>query len=177
MKNRKHMIVWICLLAIGCRDDGGFSTVPPTDTKQTNQLRRKLHLRPIKESWSFYGRQGSEESWTDQAGAECKRVGRDQPGGAILWEEDYYYSGRTWEDPIDGTGWEMLTIHYVYGTKRFHLGYVGPNAAQTPSAVDPAVVSLLEGLEETVHGQAGKTNEATLSAAEKILARWGLKRL
>ena len=42
------------------------------------------------------------------------------------WEEDYYYSGRTFLFPPDnGTEWENVIVHFDYPSKLFTLTYIG----------------------------------------------------
>lgn len=159
----------LCFIALGCKDKDDFSTTPPTDTKQTNQVREKIGIRRIKDNWTFYGRQFSTEKWSNNSKNLCKIVMRAQDGNEVLWEEDYYYSGATYVDPNNGgTVWEFLTIHYDYCAERFYIGYTG---------INPAIMSLLKKLENTSHGLMGETNESTIFAADSVLEKWGLKRL
>lgn len=148
----------------------GFTRVPPADVKQTNEVRRTHGIREISPKWEFYDRENSEEKWhwprQDGAGHLCKKVMRDAED-RITWEEDYYPSGASFPS-TDGTGFESLTIHYDYGSKSFSIGYVG---------IDPMARSVLSGLRSTSAGYVANDNEATLKAADAILAMWALSRL
>jgi len=180
----------LCSLVIfGCPKEADWSTDPPTNIAQTNQVRREIGIRMIKDNWTFYGRQFGEETWKDGK-FHCKKVcyddsfnkfaGKRKPPGQvrysynyekILWESDHYYTGATYThpDPDAGTSWEHLSILYDYGTKRFGVYYHGSNSE---------LISLIEGLEHiTKSGYMGKTNEDTLLVADKILEKLGLKRL
>ena len=131
--------------------------------EQTNQVRETLGIRPIKKTWLFCYRQFSEETWKDGEFL-CKKVARSGVGTAILWEEDYYYSGSTYIDINGGKNWESLTVGYNYGSRQFYLGYVG---------VSPTLNSLVETLpRSTSVGMMGETNGQTILTADKILTGW-----
>lgn len=165
----------VCLAVLGCSRRGGkgsdFSTVPPKDVQETNAVRKKLGIRLIKPAWTFYGRRSGAEDWADGKVGLCKRVQRAQGASKILWEQDYYYTGATYVPPADpqaGSVHEVLTISYHYGTKRFHVGYGGP---------DPRINAWMPALDDSEFGHMGKTNEETLSVADKALSQLGLQRL
>jgi hypothetical protein len=86
----------------------------------------------------------------------------------ILWEQDYYYTGRTYPsfDTDAGTSWEKLAILYDYRTRRFTVHV---------TTDDQKVLALANML--GFHGGMGATNQETLEVADKILKKWGKSRL
>lgn len=163
MIKRVYSCLLLCIALTGCNGGTSVSQDPPTDTEQTNQVRETLGIRPIKKTWLFCYRQFSEETWKDGEFL-CKKVARSGVGTAILWEEDYYYSGSTYIDINGGKNWESLTVGYNYGSRQFYLGYVG---------VSPTLNSLVETLpRSTSVGMMGETNGQTILTADKILTGW-----
>ena len=178
----KRRITYLSLLACigfacGCSPSGGFSTVPPNDNQQTNATRARAGIRPIKKEWTFYGREFLAENWKDGTNL-CKMVQRDR-SGALVFEEDYYYSGATFLNSKGDTDWEFLSTHYEYGSNRVSLGYVGTNAAI--SALFKNLTLTPIGLKDQSGQQAsahtGTNNQETLDVADKALAIWGKTRL
>ena len=56
----------------------------------------------------------SEIAWSDPDRKSDKKVTYDKDGA--VWEEDYFYSGREFPIPDEGTGFKQLTVHYDYKT-------------------------------------------------------------
>lgn len=114
---------------IACRPSkGSFSQNYPTDIEQSNEVRLQKGIRPIHPEWFFYGRQFGAEDWTDskEDRYSTKRVQHDESGNHI-WEEDHFYSGRSFET-VDGTSSEEIVIHYDYVKDIFLIYYIGTNA-------------------------------------------------
>ena len=90
-----------------------------------NSERGKLSLRPIGPNWQLYRTEFGADDWKIvETGYLSKRVQRDQ-SGKLQWEEDYYYSGKTFVS-INGVKYgEMLTIHYDYPSALFDINYSG----------------------------------------------------
>jgi hypothetical protein len=128
-----------------------------------NAQRATLGLRLVKTNWFLYNVEFGEENWKiDPAGYEAKKIHRNA-NGTIVWEEDYYYSGRTFLFPPDkGTDWERVTVHYDYTKSLLTVSYVG---------LDPSVTRLF--------GDSGPIAQMTnnMSVADEILKKWGFPRL
>ena len=173
-----HLSIVLCWLALsaGCSQSGGFSTVPPNDTPQSNQARVQLGIRPIKSDWAFYGREFQAEKW--QAGTNlCKVVQRDNRG-TLLWEQDYYYSGLSYATS-KGTDWEFLAVNYDYSTKRASLDYIGTNATISVllQNLTPAPFGPKDQFGQRNVSHAGNSNQEAFSVADKVLAMWNQTRL
>jgi hypothetical protein len=173
-----HLCLLVCLcFACGCSPSGGFSTVPPNDNMQTNARRAKAGIRPIKKEWTFYGREFLAEKWKDGTNL-CKMVQRDK-SGALVWEEDYYYSGATFLNSKGDTEWEFLSTHYDYSSNHFSLGYASTNAAL--SALFTNLTLTPTGPKDQWGQQTsalmGTNDQQTLDVADKALAIWGKARL
>jgi len=169
------LIVWLTL-GFGCSPSGGFSTVPPKDTPQTNQARAQLGIRQIQTNWSFYGREFQAERWKDGTNV-CKVVQRGKTG-ALLWEQDFYYSGVSY-GTAKGLEWEFFSVNYDYAAKQASVDYVGTNAA---------IVGLLQNLKLAPFGSTdqvgqrtqshiGSDDQETFAVADKVLAMWNRTRL
>ena len=131
---------------------------------QSNELRRSRCLRLIKPDWFLYRVEFGSEDWKVSKSARnlCKRVQYDPKTRATQWEEDYYYSGRTYSD-VDGTGWEHVVIHYEYRSGIYHLYYLGTNSS---------LATVAESL------NLGTTNGQVMSRiADDLLQAMGLTRL
>jgi len=130
-----------------------------------NHKRVELGLRVIRPpDWYLYSVEFDEENWkkTSAGDYEAKKLHRD-PDGRLVWEEDYYYSGRSYIEPNNGVRvWEMLTINYDYTSSSLAVEY-GDD--------DPTIQSLIDKL------SAGSTMKEKLSIADQILTKWGLSRL
>ncbi len=173
-----HLCLLVCIsFACGCSPSGGFSTVPPKDNLQTNATRTKAGIRAIKKEWAFYGREFMAEKWKDGTNL-CKMVQRDK-SGALLFEEDYYYSGATFLNAKGDTEWEFLSTHYEYSSNRFSLSYVGTNAAISALfknfTLTPIGSKDQSGWQASAH--AGTNDQQTLDVSDKVLAMWGRTRL
>lgn len=175
-------LVLACAVCLSCGRPlaPSFSTDLPANTAATNAMRKELGLRLIDpEKWFFYGTRTfddkREEVWkTSRDGYECKKVAYYRTG-AILWEEDYYYTGKTFMpgvDPDAGHAHEMLVIHYEYGTRNMEVTYIGQDAA----------VRTLFG--QTRPGDVASSKDvlplfdvnAQKALADKVLAMWGMTR-
>ncbi len=101
---------------------------PLKEVATTNAAREKSGLRTIEPSWHLYRTEFNAEDWKLSVSSRelAKRVQYDAQG-KVIWEEDYYYSGREYHDS-DGTGWEHLVLHYDYATAIFMLHYLGTNS-------------------------------------------------
>jgi hypothetical protein len=155
------MLVMLCP-ALACRKSQTSTTLPSYNINVTaeNAQRLKLQVRQVNPAWRSRD-QGNEQSWG--AGTpifETKRTHRDA-SGKLEWEEDYYYTGRTFST-LDGTSWEFLMVHYDYATSSFSVDYVGQS---------PVVLALLGTITSN-----SKTNEI-LGVADQILKKWGMSRL
>ena len=137
MQNVSYRSIVLSLLVfILCSCDGSgpkssFSRKSPLKSRiaLNNKNRKKIGIREIKNHWYFYGRDFNAETWKPNNKSDylCKKVQFLQ-GKKIKWEEDYYYTGKTFKT-IDGTSWEKLTIGYDYPPKnRIYLYYTGRNS-------------------------------------------------
>jgi hypothetical protein len=178
---RARPVSFVCLIAwltfgVGCSRSGGFSTVPPKDTPQTNQARAQIGIRQIKTNWSFYGREFQAEKWKDSTNL-CKVVQRNKTG-ALLWEEDYYYSGISFDTP-KGIQWECFSVHYDYTTKRASLDYVGTNAAISTIIRDLKLTPFgsKDQVGQRTQSSVGSDDKETFAVADKVLAIWNRSRL
>ncbi len=174
----------LCSFCGGCRDSD-FSTDPPAGEtiRATNVIRQKLGVREIKDTWSFYGRRSDAEDWLlEGANAKpAKRVQYDKEYKNILWEQDYYYSGRMIPS-IDGEGGpteEMLTVTYSYACEHFTFVAKTDNPA-VQSLEDHICWNVQPSLPKCACQKSGfraQTNEETLKVVDKILEIWGIDRL
>jgi hypothetical protein len=169
------LVAWLAL-GFGCSPSGGFSTVPPNDTPQSNQTRVQIGLRPIKSDWTFYGREFQAEKWKDGTNL-CKMVQRDS-SGALLWEQDYYYSGLSYATP-KGTDWEFLAVNYDYAAKQAALDYTGTNAAIAALVQNLTLIPFgpKDQFGQRTQSRAGSDNQETFAVADKVLAMWNRTRL
>ena len=162
----------------GARIKSDWTTDPPPAEKiaATNEVRKKLGIRQIKEHWTFYGREFGAEILKDGK-SPCKVVQHDKSYETILSEQDSYYTGRQFRS-LDGetsSVAEYLAVFYDYRKKRFGLAVVTDNEE---------IMDMEQALYETtlvavgeIHGFIGRTNDETLKVADKILKMWGLERL
>lgn len=171
------LIIFMWLFGCSRRKSDWSSDPPPAEKiAATNEVRKKLGIRQIKEHWTFYGREFGAEDWKD-GNSPCKRVQHDKSYETILWEQDYYYTGRQFRS-LDGetsSVAEYLAVSYDYRTKRFDFATVTDNE----EIMDMEMAlheTTLEAVGE-IHGFMGRTNDETLKVADKILKMWGLERL
>jgi hypothetical protein len=174
-------ITYLCLLVCicfgwGCSRSGNFSTVPPKDIEQTNEARAKIGIRAIKGEWTFYGREFQADKWKDGTNL-CKMVQRDRIG-ALLWEQDYYYSGASYPT-AKGTQWEFLSVNYDYSAKQASLDYAGTNAAIATLFQNLALAPFGPKDPSGHHTQShvSRNDHDTLAVADKVLAMWSRTRL
>ena len=145
-------IVTILVCAPGCG-------VPPSQLGAGhNNVRKEKKLPIVKPDWKVYQSLRTETSWSSPyscdgtPGHAGKKVFCVK--GAVLQEEDYYYSGKTFVpswDPDASKVSEMVTIHYDY--------------AKTNS---PWTCS---------HVTSNGLTHLSLAEAEDVLRSWGLERL
>ena|SRR2546429_7656519 len=168
MRNQKTLFSDVLLtlmlasLVVSCGRNPTSSAVPTTKAMAENQKREKLGLRQVKTIWYLYRTEFGAEDWklkeSDNWGS--KRIQRDS-SGKLLWEEDYYYSGKTFMTD-KGQDWEMLTVHFDYGSGAFAVSYVGQ---------DTTMAALLNKV------AAHSTATEKLAVADEILKKWGMTRL
>jgi len=167
------LVLWLCLMG-GCQHS--VDTTPPGDVQTTNAVRKRIGVREILPSWSFYLREFGCEKWK-HGDRLCKIVQRthheseseEKEYPDIVWEEDYYYGPGKLNDPDGDYMDEQVIVHFEYGQSRFFLSYAGEN---------PRLISLIHGL-TPVHesGYAGQSNKDTLAVADEMLKEFGLTRL
>ena len=162
-------ILCLSLCSCGGSSGSGFSTKRPSDTSASNNYRKKCGIREIKKHWHFYGREFDEEKWSGQSRLLRKVVKRTPTGNSILWEEDYYYSGKKHVWPNGGGAIdEQLNIHYDYADDMFYLAYIGQ---------DKKILKIIDQMQIEQNGHKGKDNRETLSFADRVLKIWKNKRL
>lgn len=90
------------------------------------QQREQLGLNPIGANWQLQRDEFSEQDWKARGtdSSISKKVKRDSKGN-LLWEEDYYYSGKTFTTFKGETVLEQLTVYYDYRTSLYKIGYIG----------------------------------------------------
>ena len=161
--NARFGVVLLTLcLACSCMKEAA-PPIMPADVEQTNGKRQTIGIRLIKPDWVLGRTEFGAEDWllnTNRA-SFCKRVQRDSHS-VILWEEDYYPSGKTYTT-FDGTCTEELVIHYDYGKRLYFLHYLGTNDVSAKIA---------EPFREGTHDVTALTR-----VADTILVPWGLSRL
>jgi hypothetical protein len=153
----------ILLLVTSCGNRPAPTVVPSANMKTEDLERSRLGLRQIHADWFQYRTEFGAEDWKLRSSDRwlAKKIQRDTATGKPLWEEDYYYTGRTFATP-EGQQWEEITVHYEYGSRKLLVSYVGQDTATT-SAVERA--NSLPTLNEK------------LSAVERALEKWGIPRL
>ena len=157
------LLVASLLLVTSCGKDPAATAGPSANMKTESLERSRLGLRQIHTNWFRYRSEFGAEDWKIASSDRwlAKRIQRDTATGKTIWEEDYYYTGRTFVTP-EGQQWEEITVHYEYGPRKLLVSYVGQDAATT-SAVEGA--NSLPTLTEK------------LSAVERVLEKWGIPRL
>ena len=134
----------------------------PKFAQEMNDDRVKRLLPIIATNWTNYNQfnNRTEAAWNtgyDLSSGKPGHAGKKilYQNGSIEAEEDYYYSGRTFDgssiDPDSGTGWEQLTVTYSF--------------KRSDSPWKCSYVHL------------GAIDELSLPAAEDLLKTWGLQRL
>ena len=146
-----------------CAKPSKMLTGIPSTTLNENTNRSIAGLRLVQTNWFLYRAEFGNEDWKiSPAGYLAKRIHRDSEN-KIQWEEDYYYTGKTFRrNPDSPTDWEMLTIHYDYITKALDIEYVGDDAA---------VLALLSRITSS------STDKDKFSVADEILHGWEMQRL
>jgi hypothetical protein len=161
---RCTMLLMFCVLcaSMSCRKATPVTGTVPAITMAENSNRAALGLREVKTNWFIYNVEFGEEKWKiTRDGYEAKKIYRDSDN-KIQWEEDYYYTGRTFREfPDSPQGWEMLTVHYDYTTRELNVYYVG---------IDPAISALMTKITPA------STMSNKLSVANDILSKWGIPR-
>ena len=157
-------LVFIVCAVVSCEESRTPVLTPRPALSAENKEREKLGLRLVKTNWFLYSRQFGEENWKLDASAKswAKKI-HLKDNDNVLWEEDYYYSGKTFLFPPDkGETGEMLVIHYDYGPSLLEVNYVGQ---------DPDILALMKGISP------GSTLSNKLSVADEILKKWNIPRL
>jgi len=150
---RKFTITFwlIFIVIVGCscdnKKDPGLIGPSSLEIQKSNAVRRELGIREIKDTWRFYYRKVTEETWNNGA-YQCKKVAYwDNSYSKTKWEEDYYYTGKTFlsipGDPGERISRELFYVHYGYGDKTFSINYMGLNAS---------ILTMLQKLESTTWG-------------------------
>jgi len=156
------------LLGHGCVKKPPYKEKPVSDVAKTNEVRKKLGIREIKDDWQFYLHEFGVDKWHyGGGGLECKTVQLNEELDRILLETDLYYSGIVWTD-IDGTNREFVTLTYDYNEGLFYVVYNGQQAKLN---------ALRNRLAPTYYGFKAETNEETLRIADEMLAAIGKARL
>ena len=151
-------LVLFVILAIGV-----LGCSKPQFGRSYNEDRIQRGLPIISENWVTGNIWGTEtmwnlDGWNSNSGKAVhsgKKVAYQD--GKRTWEEDYYYSGRTFDgsiiDPDSGTAWESITVHY---------DYTSPDDSWSCHVISD---------------RHGGITTVTIQDAEKILTSWGLSRL
>jgi hypothetical protein len=148
-------------LLVGCGKRSGFSTTPSPNTFAENPERVRVGMRAVQTNWYFYGAQFGADDWKEtESGDPAKRIQRNEAGNPI-WEEDFYYSGKTYADANGTRCWEHITVRYDYGTKKLEMFYMG----NTPGLSDKFPL-----------GNFKATNDRKLETLDETLKAWGLSR-
>jgi hypothetical protein len=157
------MSVLLCI-GISCDRQTSLSPGARSKTMAENQQRSILGVRTVKTNWYFYSAEFGEENWKiiSSDGWQSKKIHRDA-NGKLIWEEDYYYTGKTFFTFKGQEVWESLNIHYDYGAVAFEINYSGQ---------DTGILDAVKKLEEPP-----TTTQEKLSTADEILKRWGMSRL
>jgi len=156
----KPLLLLLVTFALAACDRFG---APPKFARENNPDRKKHSLPIIEDTWQNYntGNNVTEAAWSapgfDPNSGRAIHSGKKvlYPNGKLEAEEDYYYSGKTFDrstiDPDSGKAWEHLTVHY---------DYLRPETPWT-----------------CYHIHSGAISTISLSAAEELLKTWGLRRL
>jgi hypothetical protein len=151
----------LAVVVIGCDSSDRFSKTPSPKTFDENPERVRVGMRAVQTNWFFYGAQFGADDWKEtESGYQAKRIQRDKNGNP-LWEEDFYYSGKTYVDANGGTCWEHITARYDYSSKKLEMFYMGI----TPGLSDRFPL-----------GDYKASNERKLEKLDETLKAWGLSR-
>jgi hypothetical protein len=131
LKNMKYLILAFAISTASCSAQlEGQKGVQKyyAQAEKDNVARKEIGLRQIQQNWKFSRDQYGSVDWkVPDSHDGGKRVHRGENGAEdILWEEDYYYSGRKFKH-FKGTIDEKLTVHYEYPTRTISLSYWGTN--------------------------------------------------
>ena len=161
MVNKMRCLLHILLLSMFML--GALGCGKPRFGPSFNDDRRQRNLPIIPADWVTGNVWSSETLWKsknrDSTGGTSAHTGKKvaYSNGKRTWEEDYYYSGRTFDgsiiDPDSGTVLETMTVHYDY------------TAPEHPWSC------------YVVSDRHGGLNRIPLQDAERILESWGLTRL
>ena len=158
--------ILVITMASGC--------VKPPDKKTLGQIQKEnidAGMRGISPQWklvqsnhdergSFYGwAYGSTHRW---AASLAKSV-HINTNGNIVYSEDYYYSGRVFNDFDADNIDEKVTVHFNYDTKTCAIGLISPDSA------------LKARIPDSIQFPGGNPAEA-LKIADEILSGWKTSR-
>jgi hypothetical protein len=151
---------------LGCTN---MDKTPPSDTRTTNLIRKRLGIRPISKDWDFYVREFACEKWSKN-GRLVKIVNRtdEENGLGISTEQDYYYGTGRLSDGDDVSAQEQVSIVYDYVSANFYVSYIGTN---------PAALRIISGMSSSDLGWYSSSNSTTLKEADKLLGLIGKSRL
>jgi hypothetical protein len=152
-------------------------------------VRKKVGLRPITSDWTldfagticeeggkqiFFGENWRPGEKRGTAKAVCYTESRE-----LLWEEDYYYSGRNFPSYIEdeGTVFEGVTVHYDYQNDWYYVSY---NINEENANYDPQIGEWIEaeklsatfGELKLSDEERQKRNRAAVDFVEKIKKHW-----
>lgn len=115
---------------LGCAPKSERNSQKVTVAPLENERRRLEGLREIESSWYSYKIDSGEEVWKLDSNApfELKRLFRSEPG-KIVWEQDYYHTGRKFFINGSDQTWEFLAVYFDYNAGQMRVDYVGPNSA------------------------------------------------
>jgi hypothetical protein len=126
--------------------------------------RAKAGLRLVKSDWRRDRLESDNVRWgySSKVGPAAAKLAQFD-ASKLLWEEDYYYSGRT-HPSADGesTSSEQLTINYDYVTGKYAVRIITDNAALEAKITDDV--------------EKGTTQAEAFAVADTILSVWGLTR-
>lgn len=152
------LVVFTIVMLMAC----DHTRKPPTPTvnPMENSARERNGLRTIKPHWYFYWYEFNEETWKCHQGEPLAKKIYRKPDGPIAWDQDYYYSGRKFLNSQGSTSDEVVSLYYSYGRKKLYVDVITDS---------PAAEYLINKLDSTVNGYAGRTNEETVETAQKIM--------
>jgi hypothetical protein len=122
--------MFVVSILLGCHNKHTGSVASPiADSFRDNAKRKRVGISEIETNWFLYRREFGAEDWkeTSESKFPRKRIQRDKEN-ILHWEEDYYYSGRTYITENGGISHESITMHYDYRTLQMSIHYIGPDA-------------------------------------------------